>query len=258
MTLQGKTALITGASAGIGASAARQLAAQGANVVLMARSAEKLTVLADEINANKDGGQAVISPGNVAHWAYVKAAADQCCGAFGGVDILVNNAGLIDPIARLEDSDPQAWSTVVDVNLKGVYYGVRACLPIMKEAGGGTIINISSGAATGALEGWSHYCSTKAAVLSLTKCIHKEEAENGIRVIGLSPGTVATEMQVSIKESGINPVSQLDPSAHIPADWVGQAIVWLCGDAADSYRGTDFSLKTNEGRAAVGLPLLDG
>ena len=75
----------------------------------------------------------------------------------------------------------------------------------MKKQGGGTIINISSGAATGALEGWSQYCSTKAAVLSLTKCVHKEEAAHGIRMIGLSPGTVATEMQVQIKSSGIKP-----------------------------------------------------
>ena len=173
---------------------------------------------------------------------------------FGRIDVLVNNAGLIDPISRIEFSDPDAWSHVVDVNLKGVYYGIREALPVMKQQGGGTIINISSGAATGALEGWSQYCSTKAAVLSLTKCVHKEEAEHGIRMIGLSPGTVATEMQVQIKSSGINPVSQLDPSVHIPAQWVAQAICWLCTPAADNYRGRDFSLKTDEGRAEVGLP----
>jgi len=73
-------------------------------------------------------------------------------------------------------------------------------------------------------------------------------------MIGLSPGTVATEMQVQIKSSGINPVSQLDPSVHIPAQWVAQAICWLCTPAADNYRGRDFSLKTDEGRAEVGLP----
>ncbi len=72
-------------------------------------------------------------------------------------------------------------------------------------------------------------------------------------MIGLSPGTVATEMQVKIKASGINPVSQLDWSAHIPPEWVARAIAWLAGPEADAHHGTDFSLKTNEGRAAVGL-----
>jgi NAD(P)-dependent dehydrogenase (short-subunit alcohol dehydrogenase family) len=123
----------------------------------------------------------------------------------------------------------------------------------MVARGGGTIVNISSGAATSALEDWSHYCATKAAVLSLTRVADKEYREQGIRVIGLSPGTVATEMQVKIKASGINPVSQLDWSAHIPPEWVARAIAWLAGPEADAHRGTDFSLKTNEGRAAVGL-----
>ncbi|WP_281175893.1 SDR family oxidoreductase [Ahrensia marina] len=81
-------------------------------------------------------------------------------------------------------------------------------------------INISSGAATSAWEGWSHYCATKAGVLSLTRVADKEYRDQGIRVIGLSPGTVATHMQEQIRASNINPISQLDWSAHIPADWV--------------------------------------
>ena len=88
---------------------------------------------------------------------------------------------------------------------------------------------------------------------TLTRMADKEYAAQGIRVIGLSPGTVDTEMQVKIKQSGINPVSQLDPSAHIPPEWVARAIAWLTGPAADPHRGEDFSIKTNEGRAAVGL-----
>ena len=173
---------------------------------------------------------------------------------FGSVDVLVNNAGLIDPIARLTDSDPDDWDMVVDVNLKGVYHGMRAALPVMLEQGSGTVINISSGAATGALEGWSHYCATKAAVLSLTKCGDKEYRDNGITVVGLSPGTVATEMQVSIKASRINPVSRLDPSVHIPAEWVARGIAYLCGPGGADYAGTDFSLKAPEAREQAGLP----
>lgn len=249
--VSGKTIIVTGASRGIGAAAVRYLAQGGANVVAAARSETALQDLVAEVRAA--GGHAVAQACDVADANQVKALIDCATQTFGALDVLVNNAGLIDPIARIENSDPQAWSTVVDVNLKGVYYGMRYAIPAM--AGQGTIINISSGAATGALEGWSHYCATKAAVLSLTKCGHKEHGDQGITVVGLSPGTVATEMQVQIKASGINPVSQLDPDVHIPTDWVAQAIGFLCTPAAAAYAGTDFSIKTPEGRRAVGLPL---
>ena len=246
--LTNKTALITGASRGIGEATARHLAELGANVVLLARSSGDIERIASEI-----GDNALAVAGDVARYDDIEEGFIAAIEQFGSLDILVNNAGLIEPIARLEDSDPDEWSTVVDVNLKGVYNGMRMAVPLMREQGGGVIVNISSGAATGALEGWSHYCATKAAVLSLTKCAHKESAEHGVRVVGLSPGTVATGMQTSIKDSGVNPVSQLDWDAHIPAEWVAKAIAWLTTDAAREYDGGDFSLKTEEGRRAVGL-----
>ncbi|WP_425088739.1 SDR family oxidoreductase [Stappia sp.] len=250
--LTNKTVVTTGASRGIGAAAARHLASLGASVVLAARSTGDIERIAKEIEAA--GGTATAMACDVARNEDVKALVARTVELYGGLDVLVNNAGLIDPIARIADSDPDAWSQVVDVNVKGVYYGLRHAIPEMTARGGGTIINISSGAATGALEGWSHYCATKAAVLSLTRCTDKEYRGEGIRMIGLSPGTVKTDMQVSIKASGLNPVSQLDPSVHIPPEWVAQAIAYLCGPGGDAYLGTDFSLKTNEGRAAVGLP----
>jgi NAD(P)-dependent dehydrogenase (short-subunit alcohol dehydrogenase family) len=239
---------VTGASRGIGEAAARKLAAGGSNVVLCARSSRDIGRITDEL-----GDSALAVQCDVTRYADVKRAVAQAVERFGSIDLLVNNAGTIEPIARLEDSDPEAWSGVVDVNLKGVYHCMHAVYPVM-VARGGVMINISSGAATGALEGWSHYCATKAAVLSLTRCAHKEWADRGIRVVGLSPGTVATEMQTAIKASGVNPVSQLDWSAHISPDWVAEAIAWLTQDEARSYDGTDFSLKTDEGRRAVGLP----
>jgi 3-oxoacyl-[acyl-carrier protein] reductase len=219
--------------------------------VLAARSFDRIETFAQDIAAA--GGKGIAVRSDVLLADDVRALIETAIARTGRLDMLVNNAGLIDPIARLADSDPEAWGGIVDVNLKGVYYGLRFAIPEMLARGGGTIINISSGAATGALEGWSHYSATKAAVLSLTRVADKEYREQGIRVIGLSPGTVATEMQTKIKASRINPVSQLDWSAHIPSEWVARAIAWLAGPEADAHRGTDFSLKTDHGRAAVGL-----
>ncbi len=250
--LNGKTALVTGASQGIGEAMSRHLAAAGAKVVMFARNGPGLEQIAADIAAA--GGTAVAVAGDVSVHADLARAVGTAVDRFGALDVLVNNAGVIDPIARLADSEPEAWSRVVDINLKGVYYGLRLAIPEMLKAGGGVVINISSGAATSALEGWSHYCATKAAVLSLTACAAKEYGPSGIRVVGLSPGTVATEMQTAIRSSGINPVSQLDPSVHIPAEWVAKAAEFLCGPGGDEFAGRDFSLKTDEGRALAGLP----
>ncbi|MEM7471965.1 MAG: SDR family oxidoreductase [Pseudomonadota bacterium] len=254
--LKGKSVLITGASRGIGEATARHFAVLGASVMLAARSLKDIERIASEITA--DGGKAKAVSCDVSWHHDVSAAVAATVEAFGSLDVLVNNAGLIEPIARIKDIDPEDWALVIDVNLKGVFYGYHAALPVMQGQGAGTIINISSGAATGALEGWSHYCASKAGVLSLTRCGHKEMAEHGIRVIGLSPGTVATDMQVGIKASGINPVSQLDPDVHIPPDWVAKGLAYLCGPGGDDWLGQDFSLKTNEGRAAIGLPAING
>ena len=125
----------------------------------------------------------------------------------------------------------------------------------MVGQGAGVVVNISSGAATSAMEGWSHYCATKAAVLSLTRCADKEVGDKGVRIVGLSPGTVATHMQVAIRASGINPVSQLDPSVHIPPEWAARAIAWLASDAAADIRGEDFVLREEANRRRVGLPV---
>ena len=250
-SLRGKVALITGASRGIGAATAQDLAARGVKVVLAARDRERCAALAEAINA--DGGHASAVACDVAEFASVEAAVQHATQTFGQLDILVNNAGLINPIARITDMDVAAWGTVIDVNVKGVFHGLRAALPHMLERGSGTVVNLSSGAATSALEGWSHYCSSKAAALSLTRCAHAEVGHLGITVVGLSPGTVQSDMQDSIRESGINPVSKLDPSVHIPADWPAKAITYLCTPAGREYAGGDFSIKTDEGRARVGL-----
>jgi NAD(P)-dependent dehydrogenase (short-subunit alcohol dehydrogenase family) len=248
MDLSGKVILITGASRGIGAAAAREFAARGAKVALVARSSDAIADLAGEI-----GPQAVAIPCDISRYWEMQQAVENCLTAHGALDVLINNAGVIEPVAHLAEVDPDAWGSVIDINLKGVFHGMRAALPVMLQAGGGTILTIGSGAAHGPVEGWSHYCSSKAGALMLTRMAEKEYGERGIRALSLSPGTVATQMQREIKASGINPVSQLDWSAHIPPEWVAKTLAWMCGPEAESYRGSEVSLRDETVRAAVGL-----
>lgn len=246
--MKGKVVVITGASRGIGAAAVRAFSGAGARVAALARSEAQVAELAAEL------GPDVMALGcDVADWASVQAAINAVNARFGRIDVLVNNAGVIDPIARLTDADPATWGQSIDINLKGVFHGMKAVLPQMRAQGSGTIITVSSGAATNPLEGWSAYCAGKAGALMLTRAAHLEEGPNGIRILGLSPGTVATDMQVKIKASGVNPVSQIDFATHIPAEWPARALVWMCGPAADDWLGRDISLRDEAVRRAVGL-----
>ncbi len=244
--LTGKTALITGASRGIGEAAAREFARLGANVALAARSKTEIKRIAGEL-----GKQAIAVTCDVADAASVQDAVRATVTTFGSLDILLNNAGAIDPIAQIGDIDPDAWGRVIDVNVKGVYHGIHAALPHMRN--GGTILTIGSGAANSALEGWSHYCASKAAVHHLNRCLHQEKHGQGIRALVLSPGTVATQMQRDIKSSGINPVAQMAWEDHIPPEWPARALVWMCSPDADGYLGEVVALRDEDIRRKVGL-----
>lgn len=244
--MTGKVVAITGASRGIGAAAVRAFAAAGARVALLSRDEAAISALAADV-----GGLALAC--DVASADGVAAALARVEADLGPLDVLINNAGVIEPIARLAEADPEAFGRAIDINLKGVFNGMRAALPGMIARHSGTIITVSSGAAHNPLEGWGAYCSAKAGAAMLTRVAHVEAGPAGVRVMGLSPGTVATEMQVKIKASGINPVSRLDPSAHIPADWPARALLWMCSPDADAFRGQEIALRDEAIRRRVGL-----
>jgi NAD(P)-dependent dehydrogenase (short-subunit alcohol dehydrogenase family) len=246
--MQGQVVVITGASRGIGAAAARVFADAGARVALLARSGAEIGALADEI-----GPSARALACDVADAESVARAVAEVLDWAGRIDVLINNAGVIEPIARLADATPAEFSRAIAINLDGVFHGMRAVIPVMRAQGGGTIITVSSGAAHNPLEGWGAYCASKAGAAMLTRVAHLEEAGAGLRIMGLSPGTVATDMQVKIKASGVNPVSQLDPSVHIPADWPARALLWMCGPGGDAHLGQEISLRDEAIRRAVGL-----
>jgi NAD(P)-dependent dehydrogenase (short-subunit alcohol dehydrogenase family) len=246
--LNGKTVLITGASKGIGAAAARAFVAAGARVMLTARSQDLIGELAKDLGEN---ARAVAC--DVADWPQVLAAVTAAQAWAGRLDVVINNAGMIEPISHLAKADPSQWANAISTNLNGVFHGMRASLDIMRAQGFGTVITVSSGAAVNPMEGWSSYCASKAGALMLTRVAHLEESPHGLRILGLSPGTVATQMQRVIKASGVNPVSQLDPSAHISPDWAAKALVWMCSPQADAWLGRDVSLREEAVRRAVGL-----
>jgi NAD(P)-dependent dehydrogenase (short-subunit alcohol dehydrogenase family) len=245
-SLDGKVIIVTGASRGIGAASAASLAKAGATVVLAARDAALTKQIAQSIGASASARAC-----DVSDYTAVEALVADTQSRFGRLDALINNAGVIEPIASIADSDPAAWARAIEINLTGAYHAIRAVLPGMIAAGGGTIVNVSSGAAIRPLEGWSAYCSGKAGLHMLTRAIALETAGQGIRVFGFQPGTTDTDMQVLIRASGINPVSRIPRGNLTPVALPAAAIAYLCTKAADDLNGQEFSLNDPTFRARL-------
>lgn len=248
--LQGQVAVVTGASRGIGAAAARALAAEGAAVALLARDEAACKELADSIVA--EGGKAAAFACDVTSASQVAAACRALREDLGRVDILVNNAGAIEPIGKLADCETDAWMTNIDVNLGGPLRLLHALLPDML-AGGGTVINVSSGAAHRPMEGWSAYCAGKAGLAMVTRSLHLEYGEEGLRAFGFIPGVVDTEMQVLIRGSGINEVSRLPRESLASPERPGRVIAWLCKAEADDLLGQEVSIREEGIQRRAGL-----
>ncbi|HET7882993.1 MAG TPA: SDR family oxidoreductase [Acetobacteraceae bacterium] len=250
-SLTGKVAIVTGASRGIGAAAALALGEAGASVVLAARSGAQAEANAQQINAA--GGKACALSCDVSDYAACEQLVQQTASRFGPPDILVNNAGVIEPISMVAAADPREWARSIEINLIGAYYAIRAVLPGMLERGRGNIINVSSGAAIRPLEGWSAYCAGKAGLAMLTRSIDLEHRAAGIRVFGFQPGTTDTDMQVTIRASGINMISQIPRAQLTPVAHPARGIVYLCSPEADDLAGKEFSLRDEDFRGRIGL-----
>jgi NAD(P)-dependent dehydrogenase (short-subunit alcohol dehydrogenase family) len=249
--LNGKVALVTGASRGLGEGAARALAAAGAAVMLVARDGALVSSVARDIAAK--GARAEALPCDVSDYVAIEKVVAQAKAHLGGIDILINNAGVIDPIAEVAASDPAAWAENISINLVGAYHVLRAVLPGMLAKGGGSIVNISSGAAYRPLEGWSAYCAGKAGLAMLTRSVALETAGKGIRIFGFSPGTIDTDMQVKIRASGMNMISRIPRADLSPVEHAVRGLIYLCTSAGDDLSGHDASMRDEAFRTRIGL-----
>jgi NAD(P)-dependent dehydrogenase (short-subunit alcohol dehydrogenase family) len=201
--LTGRSAIVTGASQGLGRAIAESFLASGANVLLMARDRDTLEHARDELAARAPSGRRVHAvPGDVSRAEDCAAAVNHAVSAFGGPTILVNNAGVYGPLGRLEDVDWKEWEEAVRVNLMGTALMCRAAIPPMRARGYGKIVNLSGGGATSPQPRFSAYAASKAAVVRLTETLAEELRADHIDVNAVAPGPLNTRLLDQVLEAG--------------------------------------------------------
>jgi len=240
-TLTGKTAIVTGASRGIGAEIARKLADAGAKIVVnYSGSQEKAEAVVAEIQAG--GGEAIAVKANVSDAEAVKAMVDEAMNAFGSVDILVNNAGITrdNLMMRMKDDE---WDDVINTNLKGVFICTKAVTRQMMKQRSGRIVNISSIVGVMGNAGQANYVAAKAGVIGLTKTTARELASRGITANAIAPGFITTDMTDKLSED-----IQKTMLAQIPlgrfgeAEEVAKAALFLASDESSYMTGQTLHL----------------
>lgn len=198
--IEGKVVVITGASSGLGAATARRLASEGAKVVLGARRAERLEALVEQIR--RAGGEALAVATDVSKRDDVRKLVDTGVETYGTINVMLNNAGLM-PLAPFERLKVDEWDRMIDVNIKGVLYGIAAALPHMQAKKSGHIINVSSVYGHVVAPGAGVYCGTKFAVRAISEGLRQEVKPYNLRTTIISPGAVATELLDHISEKDI-------------------------------------------------------
>ncbi len=229
--IKDKVIVITGASSGLGLAAARMLSEQGARVVLGARRIERLQHLADELT--NSGHQALAVATDVTVLDEVKHLVDSAVQTFGRIDVMVNNAGLM-PISALERLKVEDWDRTIDVNLKGVLYGIAAALPHMQRQMAGHFINVSSVAGHKIMANGAVYSATKHAVRALSEGLRQEVKPWNIRTTIVSPGAVDTELPSSITEQDVaQGMLGFYQANAIPADSFARTIAFAISQPDD-------------------------
>jgi NADP-dependent 3-hydroxy acid dehydrogenase YdfG len=224
-----KVVVITGASSGLGEATARMLAAQGAKVVLGARRLDRIQALANELGTDR----ALALQTDVTDVEQVKRLVDAAVSTFGRVDVIVNNAGLM-PHSPLERGKVEDWNRTIDVNLKGVLFGIHAVLPYMTAQKSGHIINVSSVAGHKVRPGSAVYAATKAAVLMISEGLRQEVKPYNIRTTVISPGAVATELPLSITESDIKKgMDDFYAEYAVPAESFARMVIFAMSQPDD-------------------------
>lgn len=227
--IQNKVVIITGASSGLGEATAKRLAASGAKLMLAARREDRLKELVAAIA--QSGGTATYRVTDVADRAQVETLAKETLSTYGRIDVLINNAGLM-PLSPLDQVKVEEWDQMIDVNIKGVLYGIAAVLPIMRQQKSGHVINLSSVAGHKVFPGSAVYCATKYAVRAISEGL-RLESNGEIRSTNISPGAVATELTSTITDKDTAAgMTQLYAIA-IDADAIARAIAYTIEQPSD-------------------------
>lgn len=222
--IDGNVVVITGASSGLGEAAARHLSENGARVVLAARRTERIKSLADEIT--EKGGDALAVTTDVTEREQVQALVDAAVDEFGRIDVMLNNAGIM-PASPLDRLKVDEWDQMIDVNVKGVLYGIAAALPYMQEQESGHIINVASDAGHKVRPTETVYAATKHAVRALSEGLRQEVKPYGLRTTIISPGAVESELPELISDEDVaEETRELYEEHAISADSFARAVAF--------------------------------
>lgn len=247
--MSSKVALVTGASKGIGLETARQLVERGWKVGMTARGADVLNAAAEAIGS--DAALPLVC--DVSDAKSVEAAVRTLSDRFGTITALVSNAGVIDPVGRFHETDAAAWMRLQQINVGGVMLAARAVLPGMLAAGKGVIVNLSSGSAHNPTDGWSSYCTSKAAVHMFSRCLDLEYGNRNIRVHDFIPGVVDTDLLSGAQAKFDNVIARLDENRKLTPAIPARCLAWLVDEGEGRVSGVMQSIRDPKLRAMVGL-----
>jgi len=238
--LAGRVALITGASQGIGHAVAAAFGSAGAALALCARRPGPLERVVAALTGQ--GADVLALPADVGRPADIAALAEAVRRRFGRLHVLVNNASLLGPMVPLAEYPPEAWETVLAVNLTGPFLLTRACLPLLRAAGGGSVINVSSGVGRAARKGWGAYAVSKFGLEGLTQVLADELREEGIRVNAVNPGGTRTAMR-AVAVPGEDPGTLPTPEVITPV------FLYLASEASREVTGKSLDARDWIGRS---------